>query len=378
MKIRSLELSHISIPFVKPYKLSKRYGTLTHAHAVIFKVHTDEGIVGLGEADPMNPFTDETPASVMVVTRDVIAPHIIGQDPAKVSIIESTLNRVVHGNLTARGAINMALYDIIGKANDVPVHTLLGGLYQEKLSILGAVGSGTPDEDAATIEAQIDQGCRSFMIKMGALPIRDEIKRMIAAKERFRDRITFLVDANQGWDVAETLTFIDGIKGYWPDLIEQPIWRWDIEGLKRIRDRLPCPLCADESLLTIRDATTLIRERAVDAFSIKVSKNGGLIEAKKIAQVGDAFGIKCLMNSMLEFGITQAASLQVGCTLTNLLDLGHAYGSVLRMSDDVTDFGQNISRAMVTVPQGSGLGVALDEDKLKKYTQDYIMIGRPS
>lgn len=90
--------------------------------------------------------------------------------------------------------------------------------------------------------------------------------------------------------------------------------------------------------------------------------------------VADAFGLRCLMNSMLEFGITQAASLQLGCTLPNLLDLGHAYGSVVRMSDDITDFGQNISQATVKVPMGNGLGITLNEDKLKKYTLDYLEI----
>jgi len=80
------------------------------------------------------------------------------------------------------------------------------------------------------------------------------------------------------------------------------------------------------------------------------------------------------MNSMLEFGITQAASLQLGCTLPNLLEVGHAYGSVLRMSDDVTDFRKNLSNQTVTVPEGPGLGVALDEGKLKKYMKEYLDI----
>ena len=374
MKVTALELYHISIPFAKPYALSKTYGTLSHAHAVIFKVHTDEGIVGLGEADPMNPFTAETPASVMVVTRDVIAPHLIGQDPTRISALESKLDDVVHGNLTARGAVNMALYDIAGKANNIPAHMILGGAIHSKLSILGAIGSGTPEEDEAAIEGLIDQGHKTVMIKMGALPIADEISRMISADKRFGDQIPLIVDANQAWEVAETLTFIDGIRNHRPDLIEQPIQRWDTEGLKRIRDRSPCPLSADESLTTVKDAAALIRTRAVDVFSIKVSKNGGLSKSRQIAAMADGFGLKCLMNSMLEFGITQAASLQLGCTLNNLLDCGHAYGSVLRMSDDITDFGQNISQAAVAVPSSAGLGVRLNEEKLKKYTQDYLKI----
>jgi muconate cycloisomerase len=286
--------------------------------------------------------------------------------------VESTLDDIVNENLTARGAVNMALYDIIGKANNIPIHMLLGGLRHGKLPLLFGVGSGTPEETIAVIEEQIETGCRCFMIKMGALPIADEIKRVSAVREQFGDRISIIIDANQGWEVAEAIEFIDGIPGYQPDLIEQPIKRGDMEGLKRIHNHSPFLLSADESVSAVSDAATLIREKAVDVFSIKISKNGGLGKSRQIAQMADGFGLTCLMNSMLEFGITQAASLQLGCTLSNLINLGHAYGSVLRMSDDITDFGRNISEAVVTVPSDSGLGVTLDEEKLKKYTTDYL------
>ena len=374
MKITAIELFHISIPFAKPYKLSRVYGTRYDAEAVILKVHTDEGIVGLGEADPLNPFSEETPATVMVVTRDLLAPQLIGRNPTHITAIESNLDVMVHGNLLARGAVNMALFDIVGKANDIPAHMLLGGLHQSKLQLLSPIGSGTPEEDAASIQQQIEDGYKTVMIKMGALPIADEIQRMIAARQKFAGRIKIIVDANQGWTVAETLEFFDGIGSCRPDLLEQPIDRHDISGLQRIHHRAPCLLSADEGVASTQEAAALIRAQAVDAFSIKVSKNGGLSKAGKIAATADAFGLKILMNSMLEFGVTQAASLQLGCVLPNLLDMGHAYMSVLRMSDDITDFGQNISQATVTVPSSAGLGVRLNEDKLKKYTKDYLKI----
>jgi muconate cycloisomerase len=372
MKINRIELFHISIPFVKPYALSKTYGTLRDAHAVIFKVHTDKGFIGLGEADPLNPFTEETPSTVMAVTRDLIAPHLLGEDPRRIAVLEKELDRFVLGNLTARGAVNMALYDILGKVAGLPAYFLLGGIQNPSLPLLAGLGSGTPDEDREAIEEHMEEGCKTFMIKMGALPISDEIVRMIAARNRFGNEITILVDANQGWELSEAMTFIDGIKDYRPDLLEQPVKRHDVDSLKRIRERTPYPVSADESLSTIHDGALLIRERAVDVFSVKVSKNGGLDKSRQIAAVAQAFGLKILMNSMLEFGITQAASLQLGCTLPNLLEVGHAYGSVLRMSDDVTDFRKNISNQVVHVPEGPGLGVTLDEGKLKNYTKEYL------
>jgi muconate cycloisomerase len=372
MKITEVELFHISIPFAKPYHLSKVYGTLYDAHAIILKIHTDTGIIGLGEADPMVPFTKESPDDVMTVLNETIAPYLIGQDPARIALLEADLDRTVQDHLTARGAVNMALYDIIGKAKDIPVYTLLGGLRHARVPLLFGVSSGTPDRDITTIEEQIDLGCRCFMLKMGTLPIADEIKRVVAVRNRFGDEIKIIVDANQGWELIEALEFVDGVCDCQPDLIEQPTGRKEIDYLKQIRDRCACALSADESVESITDAATLLKESAVDVFSIKVSKNGGLDKSKQIAQMADGFGLKCLMNSMLEFGISQAASLQLGCTLPNLADLGHAYGSVLRMSDNITDFAKNISRAVVTVPSEPGLGVALDEDKLKKYTKDYL------
>ncbi len=375
MKITSITLFHISIPFVQPYKLSKLYGTLTHAEAVILKMETDEGVTGWGEADPMNPFTEETPVSVMTVIRDHIAPHLLGKDPVRVAAIEHDLDQLILGNKMARGAINMALYDIAGKVHQLPAHTFLGGVLHEKLPLLGPIGSGTPEEDADAVESLITRGYRTVMIKMGALPIAEEVQRMKAAEKRFGNRITLIADANQGWTFKDALRFVQEIRGFEPTLLEQPISRYDIDGLSVLRNRAPCLLSADESLISVNDAQLLVRARAADVFSIKVSKNGGLTQSQLIAKLAEASGLKCLMNSMLEFGISQAASLQLGCTLKNLVDFGHAYMSVLRMSDDITDFKQNISNAVVSVPDRPGLGVRIDQEKLKVYTKHHIKIG---
>jgi muconate cycloisomerase len=268
----------------------------------------------------------------------------------------------------------MALYDILGKSTNLPVHQLMGGLYHHRLPLLLGISSSGVNESIAAIEALADKGLRTVMIKMGDLPIGEDIKRFTTVRKHFGNGFKIIVDANQGWDLFETLAFVEGIRGHHLDLLEQPIERGDLKGLKRIHDRLLCPLSADESLVSVEDAATLIGEQVVDVFSIKVSKNGGLAKSKLIAQMAAGFGLKCLMNSMLEFGISQAASLQLGCTLSNLMDCGHAYGSVLRMADDITDFDQNISQGIVAVPTGPGLGINLKEDKLKKYTIDRLKL----
>ncbi|MCP4021040.1 MAG: mandelate racemase [Desulfobacteraceae bacterium] len=374
MKITHLELFHITIPFSKPYKLSKLYGTVYNADAVILKMHTSDGLVGWGEADPMNPFTDETPETVMAVIRDLIAPLLTGKDPTQIAMIESDLDKRVHGHLTARGAVNMALFDIVGKKYQVPAYTFIGGIRHHQLPLLGPIGSGTPDQDAKAIDELLEQGYGTVMIKMGALPIDQEIERLKSAVKLFGDKIKIVLDANQGWQYKDALKLARVTQEFTPVLLEQPISRNNLEGLAIICEQSACPVSVDESLVTLQDAANIIRQKSADVFSIKVSKNGGLSKSLKVANVAGGFGLTCLMNSMLEFGITQAASLQLGCTLDNLVDCGHAYMSVLRMSDDITDFDQNILKAVVTVPDKPGLGVEIDEKKLKKYLVSYLKL----
>jgi len=242
----------------KPCHLSKLYGTLHNAHAVILKISTDDGIIGLGEADPMVPFTKESPDDVMTVINETIAPFLIGQNPARRAMLEADLDQTVQGNLMARGAVNMALYDIIGKAKDIPVYTLLGGLRHANLPLLFGVSSGTPEQDLKTIEEQLELGCRCFMLKMGTSPIAHEIKRLATVRNRFGNKIKIIVDANQGWELAEAQEFLDGVCDCQPDLIEQPTGRKDIDCLKQIRARSTCALSADESVESISDAATLL------------------------------------------------------------------------------------------------------------------------
>ena len=374
MKISGIELSQISIPFAEPYRLSKMYGTLHDAQAVIVKLKTDDGLIGLGEADPLQPFTEESPESTMEVIRDIIAPNLIGRDPREIAQLELNLDNLVDGNPTGRGAINMALYDILGKAIDTPVYRFMGGLRHNRLPLLLGISSLDLEQSIDAINKLSAKGVTTVMLKMGEMPIVNEVKRFIGIRQHFDKNIKLVVDANQGWELDEALKFIDGIKDYHLDLLEQPIERRNLSGLKKICEKSVCSLSADESLVEAEDAAMLIREQVVDVFSIKVSKNGGLDKSKLIAQMATGFGLKCLMNSMLEFGITQAASLHLGCTLPNLMDCGHAYGSVTRMSDDITDFGENISGGFVTVPSGPGLGVKLKEDKLKKYTVAHVKV----
>ena len=375
MKIQTIDIYALSIPFRVPYRLSKVYGTVTDNHAIVVRLRTEGGLTGWGEANPLPPFTEETPSGVVDLLREVIGPALIGVDAGNIARCRRLIDECVPGNPAAKGALDMALHDLAGKAVGRPVHALLGGALVDELGVLWPIGSGTPEDDRALVDEKRAEGYRTFMVKMGAQPVEAEIERIAALTERYHPDIQFIADANQGWRAAEALRFVDGVNRYPLTLIEQPVDRHDHAGLKRIRAASLAPVSADESVFSVEQAAELARERAVDAFSLKVSKNGGIVPTRAIASLAAANGMSCLMNSMLECGITQAASLQLGCTLGNLIDCGHAYMSTLRLTDDFTDFGDLVRDGRVRVPDQPGLGIAVDEAKVEALALAHARVG---
>ena len=183
-----------------------------------------------------------------------------------------------------------------------------------------------------------------------------------------------MVDANQGWEREEALAFARETASLPLILIEQPVAASDYEGLRMVREIARCPVSVDESIQKPDQAAAILDADAADVFSIKISKNGGLANSLTIAQTVRDAGKKVLMNSMIELGVTQAASLHLGCTLDNLMDCGHAYMSTLRMSDDVTDFSSWIRQGVAYLTDAPGLGVDVSLPKIRQYQVDHFYV----
>jgi L-alanine-DL-glutamate epimerase-like enolase superfamily enzyme len=374
MKVERIEAQHVTIPLVTPYVLSRKYGTVTHAHAVVVRVQTDDGLVGLGEADPLPPFTEECWAGVLGTIERVLGPLLIGEDPRNIVANNSLFDGLLHGNALAKGALDMAMWDLLGKSLGVPVWRLLGGKLRDVVPLLWPLGSGTAAQDLERIEAKLPEGYGTFMIKMGALPIETEITRARAIEDRFGDSIHWNVDANQGWDLSMALKFMDGTAGCRMDFVEQPVPRGQIEQLRVLRGRATHPISADEGVQTAGEALALASAGLADVFSLKVTKNGGISRSMDIAAIARLHGLGCLCNSMIELGITQAAALNVAATLPNLVPGGHCFMSTLRLQDDITDFRSLLHQAQATVPDAPGLGIELDPEALRHHGAESVTI----
>lgn len=363
-RITAADVYEIETPFVTPYKMAE--GTLTIARAVLVKLTDADGVVGWGEANPSVSFTGESSADVMRLLRDVLLPAAMALPSAGPGRVDRMLDRLLGTNLYAKGAISTALLDILGKRLGVPVSTLLGGASHDSLPVLWPLNNGTADEDVGVIEERAAQGYKSFMMKMGTSPIRSEIERVATIEARYGGQFKFVADANQGWSRDQAREFLNGVRGSSLVYVEQPLAGDDLDGMAALARETALPLSVDESLIGLSVAGEIARLGAAKIFSIKSSKNGGPLRAQRIAAVAEAFGIECYMNSMIEFGITQAASLHHAVTVEHLVDIGHAFMSTLRLVDDPTDFRSFVRNGTVHAISRPGLGLEVDEDHVRR------------
>jgi muconate cycloisomerase len=367
------EVFEIEAAFVAPYKLSR--GTETRARALMLKLTDADGLDGWGEANPNPLFAGQTTGDAARALQETLLPALLASAAPEPGLIDVAFDELLPKHLYAKGAVSMALLDLLGKRLRVPLSTLLGGALRSSLPVMWPLSNGVAEDDIRVVDEKASQGFLSFGIKMGAAPVRDEIRRVGALETRYGSRIKFMADANQGWTRDEAREFLAGVSGSQLIFVEQPVDKDDFEGMASLASASQLPVSADESVTGLAEAARLASLGAASVFSIKSSKNGGPLRAQRIVAVAEAFGIRCFMNSMLEFGVTQSASLQHAVTIKHLVDIGHAFMSPLRLAEDPTDFRSFLRDGVVHLPIGAGLGVQVNEAHVRRMAVDSFRLG---
>jgi muconate cycloisomerase len=186
-----------------------------------------------------------------------------------------------------------------------------------------------------------------------------------ALEKRYQGTVKFKADANAGWTPGQAKEFLEGVKDSRLSFIEQPIAKNDIDGLAKLTGGTKLLISVDESLTGMGRAQQIVAKKAATVFSIKSSKNGGPLRSKALCELAASHGIQCYFNSMVEGGITQSASLHLAVTRPNLLPIGHAFFSTRRLEGDVTNFASFVRDGVVHLPKGDGLGIEVDEAKVR-------------
>jgi L-Ala-D/L-Glu epimerase len=361
VKITKIDVHPVAIPYPIPFKTASR--AKPAQGDVIIKIHTDEGIVGLGDA------VSYTGSSLTMLTAALVnelCPVIIGHDPLQIeTLIVQRLGGMDCPWLRALTASDLALWDIAGKYYKKPVYELLGGAARTVFPLSHSMSIKSPRDMAEDAAALKDRGYRLLTVKIGIDPDED-LQRVKAVKQAVGDSVAVEVDGNEGYTLDIAIKYIRQME----DMIsgcEQPLPRWDVLGMAELTRVLDTPVIADQSLNSARDIALFARLKAADVMCLKLGPFGGITLTQKALTVAQAHGLPCSIGAGHPLGIATSAMHQfVAANPWIRLPIG--YGSpVVLLHDDVIKDPIQVKDGTVEVLHGHGLGVEIDDAKLKKY-----------
>jgi len=381
MKITQIE----TIPIRLPTRRVHQWASLTTPIGVyvIIKLHTDEGLIGFGEAPVLKDwggdhgkYFGETPQTTIHIINDILAPALAEQDPCRIEALHALMDKAVKGYPYCKAAVDAALYDVVGKKFAIPAYQLLGGLVRERVPIAHSLGLMEIDKAVDEAMQAKAEGVKTIKLKAGVEQKRDiELVRRI--REAIGPELNICVDANQGYPTAKAAVKVTNAMAEYNLLyMEQPVE--GIEQMAEVARRVDTPIMADESAWTPQDVIEIIQKKAADMVSIYTTKPGGMFKAKKVAAVAEAAGLKCNVNGSVETGVGNAANLHLaastgvvtyGCVVPVSTPKGKGKGGIagIYYQDDIIVEPFAYSDGDIVISPKPGLGIELDEDKLKHY-----------
>jgi L-alanine-DL-glutamate epimerase-like enolase superfamily enzyme len=368
MKIIQVEAIPICVPLKKGMTAKTAHGEHAVSAYALVKVHTDAGILGLGEATISGLWSGETQAGTVAVIRDYISPQLIGRDPRDITALRRAMDFIIKLNPFSKAAVEMALWDIAGKAAGVPVYRLLGGKIRDRVRIKLVVWARDVPGSRAMAQQLLGLGVTCVKVKVGLDPETD-VARVRAVREVAGPEIPVTIDANCGWTIQQARHCLRQLTDVHLLLAEQPIPAGDPLALAELRRDTSTPIMADESVFTLQDAWQLTIHRACDILSIYPGKHGGIAATAEIVAVAKAAGLRCTIGSNLELGVGTAAMLhvaaafpEVDCDTFPADTIGPFYhdGDVIAQPLD-------LGPPYAKVPEGPGLGVELDEEAVSRW-----------
>lgn len=355
MKITGMKIEKVQIPLKEPVKVA--FATVSYLESVLIQVTTDEGFVGYGEAAPFAPVTGETVEGVIAVL-DLFRQGLIGMNPMDIEAIHVMMDSLIVGNGAAKCAVDLAMYDLMGKSLGQPVYKLLGGFSSVVLNDI-TIGISTPEAMAAEARRLVvEDGYHILKIKAG-INYRDDIRTMKLIRQAVGPDIRLRVDANQGYSVSSAVCALEGFREYGIEAVEQCLPHWDMEGSAYIRSKINgIQIMLDESIHEPVDAARACRLGAADIFNIKLMKCGGLYPAAKINAVAEANGVTCMVGCMLETKLAITAGLSLVAAKKNVTEAD--CDSFLYYRENPVEGGFVQNNDTFTLSDEPGLGVTLN------------------
>ena len=363
--ISKVEVFGVAVPLVGG-GFKNAYVTKTVQKSAVIRITDDEGRVGLGNIDPSPGYSAESIDDSLKVLKEVLAPSVIGLDAFNIHELLISMNRSVDHFYDAKAAIEMACTDLICRKLDIPVYTYLGGEVVHEVLFNAWIGILPPDEAAAEAKKWFDKGFKSAKVKVGG-NIQADRDRIAAIRAAVGPTMKLRVDANAGYQVEEAIALGRLLEPFDLQLFEQPVHADDLVGMAKVRSSVGIPIMADESIIDHESLIAVIKHDAADIVKLKVMKQGGFLNARRMLETASAAGLKVVIGHGFGLGINTVAEIMFACTSPDVLPGLECVGP-LKTVDDIVTHKLDISSGSLSLPRGPGLGVTLDDEKTQKYT----------
>jgi len=368
MKITRIETIPIQIPINPDRAIRGGRGAHTISPFLLVRIHTDEGLVGLGEVSCTPGWSGEDQVTAAHLIAEYIAPRLIGEDPTAVERLTAIIRIAVANNPFTKSGLEIALWDLLGKSVGLPIYRLLGGPVRDFVPTKFSVSGLAPERAAAIAAWAVAQGFRTMKVKVGIEPEGD-IARVRAVREAVGPAVRLGVDANGGWSARTAIRTIRRLEEFNIYFAEQPVPDLDVAWLTDVRAHVQVPVMADESIYTLQDAMAVVRAGAADVLSVYIGKGGGIGPARKVAAVAEAAGLTCTIGSNLEMGVASAAMIHLAMATPGIgaEEFPCDILSPFLYEGDVLTEPLPIIAGSARPTEQPGLGVALDEEKVAHY-----------
>jgi L-alanine-DL-glutamate epimerase-like enolase superfamily enzyme len=367
MKITSIEPIAVAFPMKKPVYMAGV--EIRQADNVVVRIESDTGVVGWGEAASAPTMTGETVESMMAAIAYMI-PAVLGRDPEDIAGAAVAMNGRMYGNQAAKAAVEIALHDLVGRATSRPAHALLGGKLRDRIAVLGVISNGELAADLRDAAYKKLEGFEAFKIKVG-------IDKPLVDAERTRRVCDVLgadclisADANTGWTAEEAMQYVRAVAGSGLTFFEQPVAADDIDGMAAVAAAAgDIAIGADESIHGLLDLRRYHERKAARGASLKTIKLGGMRGAVAAGRLCDELGMSVNVACKTgESSIACAAGLHIAAALPQI-----AWGftpSIEGLAEDATARPIRIERGHVEVSDRPGLGIDVDEDRIRRHRRD--------
>jgi muconate cycloisomerase len=368
--IESVTSTLVDIPTVRCHTLAQT--SVTMQNYVLVKVKLRNGVEGYGEAATLGGprWSEESVEAIKANIDTYLAPAVIGHRADLFVQLETRLRAAAKRNNAAKGAMESAFFDAVGKSLNLPVTALLGGRVVDRFPVVWTLGLGDVEGEIAEGEEKLARRLhKTFKVKVGAGPPEQDMNRLRRLAQEFEGRADLIVDANQAWDETTSIRLLPELAELKIHLVEQPVAAWNIGAMSRLRrlQQRP-PLMADECVFDEHDMLAVAQASAADAISLKLVKHGGLLALKRVGAIAEAAGIGLYGGCLLESSVGAAAHLQAFATFSEIRWGVEHFGPQI-LTDDLVETPLQYEDFNILLPEGPGMGVIIDQEKVRRFSR---------